>query len=131
MTSVARTRRKSALLFSAAVLLAAPAAADERFPVDGNYGNVEGCKAAANQETSSDDLLYLTPEAVGTYATYCTPLAIWKSYGNAFVAPVTCGHEGEDTITIGHVRIVKADGRDAYSIYNEDGTLWGEAKRCP
>jgi hypothetical protein len=122
----------AAVAATAGSLAVSMAQADERFPIQGNYGNGEGCKAIAQQETSSDDLLFLTPEAVGTYAAYCTPLAIWRSGDNGFVAPVTCGHEGEGTITVEHVRIVKADaGRDAYEIFTEDGTSWGEAARCP
>lgn len=126
--------RRAAVLVGLTAAFVAPAYAersDVRFPVPGNYGDADGCKRVMDRQTSSDAMLYLTPEYVGTYATLCQPLAIWPAGEDTVVAPVICGHEGDETQTVDHVRLVKAPaGRDAYLIFGADGTPWGEVMRC-
>ena len=112
-----------------AVLLAAPATAEPK--IGGNYGDQAGCRLAATGNIESDDLLLLTPGEVTTYATGCTFVQLMPGGDIDLVATVICGHEGDETITLGLMRIRKEKGRDAFSIYDADGTSWGTVERCP
>ena len=109
-------------------LSAATAAAEPT--IAGNYGNPVGCRLAATGDVDSDDLLLLTPRDVGTYATSCSFLQLLPAGELDLVATVICGHEGDDTITLGMVRLRKEEGRDAFTIFDDDGASWGTAERC-
>ena len=122
-----RIRMLAALFL--AILSGHAAAAD--LAITGNYGNPAGCRQAAAGGADSEDLLLLTPKQVGTYATLCEFLQLLPAGQFDLVATVICGHEGDETITLGMVRLRKEEGRDAFTVFSEDGTSWGTAERCP
>jgi hypothetical protein len=100
--------------------------------IAGNYGNEAGCRFAATKDMSSEDLLLLTPETVSTYATLCEFVQAVPARSGALIVTALCGHEGEIEESIDMLRIQKADeGEDAYRIFGQDGTLWGQVSRCP
>jgi len=106
------------------------AAASAEPPIAGNYGNPAGCRLAATGDVDIVDLLLLTPKEVSTYATLCSFVQLLPGGEVDIVATVICGHEGDETITLGMLRLRKEDGRDAFTVFNEDGTSWGTAERC-
>ena len=98
--------------------------------ITGNYGNPAGCRQAAGGGVDSDDLLLLTPREVSTYAMLCEFIQLLPAGQLDLVATVICGHEGDETITLGMMRLRKEEGRDAFTVFSEDGTSWGTAERC-
>jgi hypothetical protein len=108
-----------------------PRAAAEPLVISGNYGNEAGCRTAGGGVADSEDLLMLTPREVGTYATLCSFVQLLPGGDVDLVATVTCGHEGEDLITLGMMRLRRETDRDAFTIYDEQGDSWGTVDRCP
>jgi hypothetical protein len=117
--------------FAALAMQVPPATAAEPLVIAGNYGNEAGCRTAAGGVADSEDLLMLTPREVGTYATLCGFVQLLPGGDVDLVATVTCGHEGEDLITLGLMRLRKEEGRDAFTIYDDQGNSWGTVERCP
>jgi hypothetical protein len=118
-------------LLSLTVAVGVPAISAE-LDIPGNYGNEAGCRHAATGDFEGDDLLLLTRRDVSTYATLCSFVHLYPAEADSHVAVVTCGHEGEGYTTLGLMRVQKdPDGVDAYHIFDEDGSTWGKAGRCP
>jgi hypothetical protein len=100
--------------------------------IPGNYGNEAGCRHAVTNDYSEEDMLLLTPRDVGTHVTLCSFVQIFPAEADSQVAIVACGHEGEAETTLGMMRVQKSpDGVDAYVIFDQNGTEWGKAGRCP
>lgn len=125
------TRCALAMAVAALAMQAQQAAAGDPLVIGGNYGNEAGCRTAAGGVADSEDLLMLTPREVGTYATLCSFVQLHPGGDVDLVATVTCGHEGEDLITLGLMRLRKEADRDAFTIYDEQGDSWGTVERCP
>lgn len=98
--------------------------------VTGNYGNAPGCTFKATNNIA-EDMVYLTREEWGTYATLCSFVQIIPVGDFTRVATVICGHEGEGTQTIEMLRLEKnRDGVDGWTIFNSAGDNWGDVSRC-
>ena len=120
-----------AAIAASGVIAASPVAAAQ-IEIDGNYGNASGCAFAAGGNDFDDGMFYLTPREVSSYATGCSFLQALRTENGAFVVTVICSHEGEETQTLGLMRIQKAaDGSDAYEVFDDDGDLWKKVDRCP
>jgi hypothetical protein len=114
-----------------AVLAGAPALSAE-LDIPGNYGNEAGCRHAVTNDYSEEDMVLLTRRDVSTHVTLCSFVQIFPAEADSQVTIVTCGHEGEGETTLGMMRVQKSpDGMDAYLIFDETGTMWGKAGRCP
>ncbi len=112
-------------------LLALPALSAE-LDIPGDYGNEAGCRHARTHDYSEEDMLLLTRRDVGTHVTSCSFVQVFPAEADNQVALVTCGHEGEAETTLGLLRVQKSqDGMDAYLVFDESGTMWGKAGRCP
>ena len=108
-----------------------PARAAE-LDIPGSYGNEKGCAYAGRGDFVGDDLLLLTRNEVMTFVTSCSFVQIFPAEADSQVAIVTCGHEGEGETTLSMMRVQKSqDGVDAHLIFDQDGTMWGKAGRCP
>jgi hypothetical protein len=120
-------RRTALLLLGLGMAL--PASAVE-IAIGGNYGNEAGCKYLATSNYEGDDLVALTPKDVQTYVTLCSFVTATTLENGTIVTTVICGHEGEETQTLGLMRFTKSFEGDRWGIYDEDGSSWGEVARC-
>lgn len=125
--------RKSALVAAALVSATLPLAAiAAELDIPGNYGDEAGCRFANTSNYSEEDILLLTRQYVTTQVTQCSFVQFFPAEADSQVAIVTCGHEGEGEATLGLMRVQKApDGVDAYIVFDQDGSMWGEVRRCP
>ena len=99
--------------------------------IPGNYGDEAGCRFAKTNNYSEEDILLLTRQYVATQVTHCSFVQFFPAEADSQVAIVTCGHEGDEAITLGLMRVQKApDGVDAYRVFDQDGSMWGEVRRC-
>lgn len=119
------------LLTALAWWLAFPAAGAE-LDISSNYGDEAGCRFARTNNYGEEEVLLLTRQYVTTQVTLCSFVQIFPAEADSQVAIVTCGHEGEGETTLSMMRVQKSpDGVDAYLIFDQDGTMWGKAGRCP
>jgi hypothetical protein len=125
--------RKSALVAAALVSATLPLGAiAAEFDIPGNYGDEAGCRFAKTNNYSEEDILLLTRQYVTTQVTQCFFVQFFPAEADSQVAIVTCGHEGEGETTLGLMRVQKAPGGvDAYLVFDQDGSMWGEVRRCP
>jgi hypothetical protein len=99
--------------------------------IPGDYGDEAGCRFAKTNNYSEEEILLLTRQYVTTQVTQCSFVQIFPAEADSQVAIVSCGHEGEETTTLGLMRVQKSpDGVDGYLIFDQDGTMWGKAGRC-
>lgn len=118
-------------LASLAVLLAASSAlAEEQIKIGGNYGNEAGCKYLKDGVYGDDNVLALTPKEVQTAVTLCSFVTATTLEGGTIVASVICGHEGEETQTLGLMRFTKVYEQDKWGIFDANGDTWGEVSPC-
>lgn len=120
-------RRPLALL----VLMAAPALAQAAGgPLDGNYGNKEGCIYARTGDSSgADDFFLLTKEALTTSVAACEIKKIGKTNGDATDVTFSCQAEGEDSGGDIAGKVIRT-GKDAVKVTMDDGSSYGPYKRC-
>ena len=125
--------RKSVLVAAALVSVILPLGAiAAELDIPGNYGDEAGCRFAKTNNYSEEDILLLTRQYVTTQVTQCSFVQIFPAETDSQVMIVTCGHEGEGETTLGLMRVQKAsDGVDAYLVFDQDGSMWGEVRRCP
>jgi len=116
----------------AAVTLACSAGVAAANVVDlpGNYGNETGCSYLLDGGFDDDTHVALTPEKYESYATGCEFVQSARSKDGDHVVTMLCSHEGETFKSIDFMRIVKADGRDAYEMYNRAGDPIATVDRC-
>lgn len=92
---------KSALVFGFAVLavcVAGPAIADQ-LPIDGKYGNPDGCDYDSEQAPISDRKIIVTPQRVEFHESACDFLQVLTaSYGRAVITAL-CSGEGEEWVS--------------------------------
>lgn len=114
-----------------ALICAAPfSAAAATLPIDGSYGNKPGCHYAKTEESSGADVfLLLTPESVTTATAYCEVKSVGKTTNGTIDAVLACQAEGEEGETALPARIIP-EGKSAYKISFEDGTIWGPLPKC-
>jgi hypothetical protein len=99
--------------------------------IPSDYGDEAGCRFAKTNNYNETDMLLLTRQYVTTQVSQCSFVQIYPAEADSQVAIVTCGHEGEETITLGLMRVQKSpDGVDAYLIFDQDGGMWGKVGRC-
>ena len=112
-----------------AVTLAAPAFA-EGLPIDGAYGNAEGCEFHGTGRIVSDAQLLLTPTEVSSSASSCDRLTLVAEEDGRFEVDGLCHEEGE----IGAVptRFTISRNPDAtYMVRFDDLSVWGPLGKCP
>lgn len=127
----AAIRVRSSLLAVLAGLQAVGPAAAAELDIPGAYGNEAGCRYASTGNFEGDDLLLLTRREVSTFVTLCSFVQVLPAEADNHVITVMCGHEGEETTTLGMLRVQKSwDGVDAYLIFDDNGTMWGKVGRC-
>jgi hypothetical protein len=116
----------------AAILLAAPASAQNAPVFTGNWGNENGCKhARGDRDGYLEDLALLTPQHFENFVTHCSFAQVLKGHG-ALVATALCGHEGEDLITA-ETLIIRppTDGEGSTLLVTDAaGNGWAEVKAC-
>jgi hypothetical protein len=118
-------------LFTLWAALALPAIGmAETLPLDGAYGNKDGCAYAASGESiGSDDFFLLTEEGVTTAASYCSFGKILETDGRSYRVELNCEAEGETSPSFtANVTYTVPD----YTItFPEDpGVTWGPLKKC-
>ncbi|MEP9388738.1 hypothetical protein [Mesorhizobium sp. KR9-304] len=119
------------LVLAAVLMSATVGATSAELDIAGDYGNEAGCRYAITNDYSEEDMLLLTPRDVGTHVTLCSFVQVYPAEADSQVMVVTCGHEGDETTTLGLMRVQKSpDGVDAYLVFDQDGTMWGKAGRC-
>lgn len=117
--------------FASLMLLAASSAhAQEQIKIGGNYGNEAGCKYLATNNYGDDSVLALTPKEVQTAVTLCSFVTATTLENGTIVASVICGHEGEETQTLGMMRFTKVYEQDRWGIFDANGDTWGEVSPC-
>jgi hypothetical protein len=119
-------------LFAAFSLLSIQAveASAETLDITGKYGNAAGCKFMATSEIA-EDMVFLTQDGWGTYATLCSFVEVLKAGDFTRVVTAICAHEGEDTQTIDMLRLEKnREGVDAWTAFNSAGDDWGTVSLC-
>jgi len=124
--------RKSALVAAALSLILTFGSVAAELDIPGDYGDEAGCRYAKTNNYSEEDILLLTRQYVTTQVTQCSFVQIFPAEADSQVVIVTCGHEGDEAITLGLMRVQKSpDGVDAYMIFDQDGSMWGKVGRCP
>lgn len=101
-------------------------------PIEGAYGNAEGCKLHKEGVVDNDTLLLLKSDWVQSYGTGCEIVQALPGKGGAFLVSGICGFEGEDTVAPRMMVITPLpDNAKALRIHDADGTVWGEVTPCP
>jgi len=112
-----------------AVTLAAPAFA-ERLPIDGAYGNAEGCEFFRTGRTVSDAQLLLTPTEVSSFASSCDGLTLIANEDRRLEVDGLCHEEGESDAV--PTRFTISRNPDAtYMVRFDDISVWGPLGKCP
>jgi hypothetical protein len=113
-------------------LLAVAPAASQSLDIVGPYGNADGCKYAKEGHMSSDDVLLLKPDGFETYGTGCEFVEVLAAKDGSKVVTGLCQFEGEDGFGTQSF-VIRKSQKDAaaLTIYNADGSVYGEASRCP
>jgi hypothetical protein len=116
-----------------ALPLAVPSASlAQSLDISGPYGNVTGCKFAKGGVRDSEEMLLLTRDRVESYATGCDFVEVLTAKDGSKVVTGICGYEGEDGIGTQSFVVVKSRTDPAgLTIYNSDGSVFGEVSPCP
>lgn len=133
VTSILRAAARSRGCGMAAMLCAGAslAAAADRLPISGAYGNAEGCRLAKTGEAENDTLLLLKPDWIQSYGTGCDILQALPGKEGAYLIYGICGFEGEDGLGARMMVISKVpEDAAALRIHDQDGTLWGDVRPC-
>ena len=118
-------------LYMAGILSMLPLASSAAtLPLDGSYGNRDGCAYAKSGEyTGSEDFLLLTADNVRSAVAFCEFKRIEKVEGDRTSVAMSCADEGEAGNQDMRGAIVRT-GIDSVRVDFEDGTEWGPMKRC-
>ncbi|MDZ7603906.1 MAG: hypothetical protein U1A06_21300 [Hoeflea sp.] len=112
-----------------AVTAAAPAFA-ERLPIDGAYGNAEGCEFHRTGRIVSDMQLLLTPDEVSSFASACDGLTLAGDKDGVLEVDGLCREEGESGAV--KTRFTISRNPDATYMVNFDELIvWGPLGKCP
>ena len=126
-----RTRSfKGASLLATALLvpLAVPAFA-EALPIDGAYGNTEGCEYFRTGRTVSDLQVLLTPNEVSSYASSCDGLTLAGDTNGVLSVDGLCHEEGESgTMPMRFTISLNPDA--SYMVRFDDVSIWGPLGKC-
>jgi hypothetical protein len=126
-------RRLSLVLIALSLSAGAPSpAAAQLLDIAGPYGNADGCKYVRDGQMSGDDVFLLRPDGFETYGTACEFVQVLAAKDGTKVVTGLCQNEGEDGFGT-HSFIVRKSQKDvsALTIYNSDGSLYGEVSPCP
>lgn len=96
----------------------------------GMYGNEAGCAWLYNADRGDDGLVGLSTEGFERFATSCEFVQAARSKDGDHVVTMLCSHEGEAFKSIDFMRIVKAQGRDAYELFSQAGDSIATVERC-
>lgn len=121
-------------LFALVVLpLAAPSGGlAQSLDVSGPYGNVAGCTFAKGGVRDNEEMLLLTSDRVENYATGCDFVEVLTAKDGSKVVTGICGYEGDEGIGTQSFVVVKSRTDPAgLTIYNSDGSVFGEVAPCP
>ncbi len=110
-------------------MLATPAVA-EVVPLGGSYGIDSGCAYLKDGRIDNDSVVALTGDAYETYGRGCEFVQAARSKDGDHVVTMLCSHEGEAFKSIDFMRIVKAQGRDAYELFSQAGDAIATVERC-
>ena len=113
-----------------ALLCGAGIASANVVDLPGMYGNEAGCNWLYNADRDDDSLMALNGEGFERFATGCEFVHAAQSTAGHHVVTMLCSHEGETFKSIDFMRIVKADGRDAYDLYSQAGEAIATVERC-
>lgn len=95
-----------------ASLLSGPTLADQ-LPMEGKYGNADGCAFVADENVNSDSRIIVTGQSVEFHESSCDFLQVLSgSYGRSVVTAL-CSGEGEDWVS---TYLVLPDQADAASL---------------
>jgi hypothetical protein len=123
--------RLSFMLIALSLSAAAPAAS-QSLDIAGPYGNADGCKYAKEGHMESDDVLLLKPDGFETYGTGCEFVEVLAAKDGSKVVTGLCQNEGEEGFGTQNF-VIRKSQKDAaaLTIYNADGSVYGEASPCP
>jgi len=115
-----------ALLLGITVTGPAEAATD---PVDGSYGDKEGCRYAETGESSGADIFFLLDkEGITTAVSFCAFSGKGEQVGGATKITAECHEEGSEEATPYELTLTPDGG--GYTVSFPDGTRWGPLMRC-
>lgn len=98
-------------------------------PIDGAYGNAEGCAFFRTGIVVSDQQLLLTPDEVSSYASSCDGLALVGEKDGILVVDGTCHEEGEAGAE--PVRFTISRNPDAtFTVNFDELSSWGPLAKC-
>jgi len=80
-----------------ASLFTGPASAD-MLPIDGKYGNSEGCAFDPEQASMSDSKIIVSPQKVEFHESGCDLLQVLTASYNRSVVTTLCSGEGEEWV---------------------------------
>ena len=124
-------RRLRFVLAGLSLFVAAPASA-QSLELAGPYGNVDGCKFAKDGQMSSDDVFLLKSDGFETYGTGCEFVEVLAAKDGSRVVTGLCQFEGEPGFgTLAFVVRKSAKDPAALTVYNSDGSVFGEVSPCP
>jgi hypothetical protein len=106
--------------------------AAQSLDIAGPYGNADGCKFAKDGILDDDELLLLKPDGLESYATACEFVQVLPAKDGTKVVTGLCHSEGEEGVGVHSFAIRKSQkDREAFAVYDSDGSLWGELRPCP
>ena len=111
----------------------AGAASAASISLDGVWGNEAGCKFAKEGTSEDDSFLVLKADELQSYGTGCEWIEQKSSRdGKVWVATGLCSFEGEDGLGVKSFALKRpANPSESLKIYDADGQLWGEVRKCP
>jgi len=122
-----------ALLLAAGLSVFAPIqnASAQGLDLKSDYGNEQGCRVAKGEHVEGDDLLWLSSDAITSYASTCEFVQVLTSRDGTKVATTLCDDEGHEEHSIAMFSIGRSTtDPTALRIYDEAGTLRGEVRPC-
>ena len=125
-------RRLAPLLIGPVLSLALLGGASaETLPIEGSYGNTDGCAYAKSGEaTGSNDFFLLTQDRLVTASLACSFAGVASKPDKAFTLTVQCEEEGNtDALAPFEIDIVPG-GSNAYTLKVDDGQVWGPLSQC-
>jgi hypothetical protein len=119
-----------AWLLAAAVL--PQVAHAQTLAIDGVWGNEPGCKYARDGNYEDDTMLVLKPDSVEGYVVACEWLQVLTAKDGKQVASGICNFEGDEGVGA-RTYVIAKDPKDAglIRIFNDQGDLWEEVRKCP
>jgi hypothetical protein len=123
---------RSRFVLAGLPLLVAATASAQSLDLAGPYGNADGCKYAKDGQMSSDDVFLLKSDGFETYGTACEFVEELAARDGSKVVTGLCQFEGEEGFgALSFVVRKSAKDPSALTVYNSDGSVFGEVAPCP